>query len=165
MRTLAFVLGSVVSAALLVPALPAAAAGGYSVKVTCSVPKSQPERQLAPNSCMNYAPDGTQTFTAHVRTSSGRPASGVWVQWSDSDNTDAKFRTAQNPCKTGSKGHLLRRTRGQPPEARREDHRDCEGRRGDGEGLPQDPLARSSCTAVIVASLDRVVIMVKSTTS
>jgi hypothetical protein len=39
-----------------------------------------------------------------VRTSSGRPASGVWVQWSDSDNTDAKFRTAQNPCKTGSKG-------------------------------------------------------------
>lgn len=89
---------------VLAPALPATAAGSYGVKVTCAVPKSQPERLLAPGSCLNYMPDGTQTFTAHVRNASGDPVAGVWVQWSDSDTKDAHFRSAQNPCKTGSNG-------------------------------------------------------------
>jgi hypothetical protein len=35
------------------------------------VPNGQPERQLAPNHCLNYIPDGTQTYTAQVRDSSG----------------------------------------------------------------------------------------------
>src|SRR5690349_25180062 len=56
--------------------LPAQAATGYRVTVTCTVPKSQPERQLAPNPCPNYVPDGTQTYTAKVRNSSGSPVAG-----------------------------------------------------------------------------------------
>ena len=55
--------------------LPASAAG-RTVTVTCDVPRSQPERQLAPNSCLNYVPDGTQTYTALVRNSSGNPVLG-----------------------------------------------------------------------------------------
>ena|SRR6476661_8105093 len=84
-------------------AAPAQAAGSYSVTVTCSVPKSQPERQLAPDSCLNYVPDGTQTFTAKVRKSDGTAARGVTVQWTDSA-ANANFRLAQNPCVTNSSG-------------------------------------------------------------
>lgn len=86
-------------------AAPASAATSYRVTVTCSVPKSQPERQLAANWCLNYLPDGTQTFTAHVRNSSGSPVSGVRVTWTDSDpSRGTHFRTRQNPCVTGSNG-------------------------------------------------------------
>ena len=84
---------------------PAAHAGtNYRVKVTCTVPKHQPERQLASNWCLNYLPDGTQTFTAHVKDSSGHPVAGATVQWTDSDSRDAHFRAKQNPCTTGSRG-------------------------------------------------------------
>ncbi|WP_374968276.1 Ig-like domain-containing protein [Terrabacter sp. BE26] len=68
------------------------------------MPKTQPERQLAPNSCLNYVPDGTQTYTAKVRDSSGSPVAGVVVSWSDSDAQDALFRVNQNPCVTNSAG-------------------------------------------------------------
>lgn len=98
------VLSGAVAAAVLTPVLPAAAATSYRVTVTCTVPASQQQRQLASNSCMNYLPDGTQTYTAHVRNSSGNAIAGVWVQWTDSDSRDAHFRYAQNPCKTGSNG-------------------------------------------------------------
>ncbi|GAA2020862.1 hypothetical protein GCM10009740_06650 [Terrabacter terrae] len=95
---------SLASVVAVGPALPAQAATGYRVTVTCTVPKSQPERQLAPNSCLNYVPDGTQTYTAKVRNSSGSPVAGVTVSWSDSDAQDALFRINQNPCVTGSSG-------------------------------------------------------------
>jgi hypothetical protein len=72
-------------------AAPAGAATNYHVKVTCTVPKAQPERQLASNSCLNYLPDGTQTFNAKVTDGSGDPVDGVVVQWSDSNST-ARFR-------------------------------------------------------------------------
>ena len=80
------------------------AATSYQVRVTCTVPKGQPERQLAPNSCLNYVPDGTQTYNAKVRNGSGNPVAGVWVQWTDSNTRDARFRPAQNPCKTNLRG-------------------------------------------------------------
>ncbi|HYO34143.1 MAG TPA: Ig-like domain-containing protein [Nocardioidaceae bacterium] len=80
------------------------AATSYQVRVTCTVPKGQPERQLAPNSCLNYIPDGTQTYNARVRNSSGNPVAGVWVQWTDSNSRDARFRPAQTPCKTNLNG-------------------------------------------------------------
>jgi hypothetical protein len=85
--------------------LPAPAAQGadYTVKVTCTVPRLQPERQLAPNHCLNYLPDGTQTFTARVTDSNGRAVSGVWVTWSDNSSA-ARFRITKNPCKTGTNG-------------------------------------------------------------
>lgn len=88
--------------ALIAPVAPAEAAT-YHVRVTCSVPKSQPERQLAPNSCLNYLPDGTQTFTARVTNSNGVAVAGVKVQWSDSSST-AQFRLSNNPCTTGTNG-------------------------------------------------------------
>lgn len=93
-----------IAATSLASALPATAATNYRVSVTCSVPKSQKERQLAPNSCLNYLPDDAQTYTAHVRNRNGNPVAGVLVKWTDSDAKDARFRTAQNPCKTGSNG-------------------------------------------------------------
>ena len=105
MRRGTAMMGVVASAAALGGlALPAQAAGTYRVTVTCTVPKSQPERQLAPNSCLNYVPDGTQTYTAKVRDSSGSPVRGVVVSWSDSDAQDALFRVNQNPCVTNSAG-------------------------------------------------------------
>ena len=79
-------------------------ATSYRLRVRCDVPKSQPERQLAPNHCMNYLPDGTQTYTARVRNGRGKPVAGVWVRWTDSDRGDANFRLRQNPCRTGPKG-------------------------------------------------------------
>ena len=39
--------------AMFLPAGVANAAATYQVTVTCTVPKSQPERQLAPNHCLN----------------------------------------------------------------------------------------------------------------
>ena len=84
-------------------AAPAEAAGGYKVKVTCTVPSNQPERQLAPNSCFNYLPDGTQTFTAKVTNSSGKAVAGAVVQWSD-NASNAAFRSGNNPCVTGRNG-------------------------------------------------------------
>lgn len=84
-------------------ALPASALV-LSVTVTCDVPKSQPERQLAPNSCLNYVPDGTQTYTALVRNGRGQPVAGVKVVWGDSDVKDAHFRVNQTPCYTSSAG-------------------------------------------------------------
>lgn len=94
---------AVVAAGALVPAGMANAAGTYHVVVTCTVPKIQSERQLAPNHCLNYVPDGTQTFTAKVTNSKGRAVSGVRVTWSD-NSTKAAFRTGNNPCTTGSNG-------------------------------------------------------------
>jgi hypothetical protein len=98
-------LGACLAMGLLAPLLvaPSASAITYRLTVTCSVPKGSPERQLAPNSCMNYMPDGTQTYTAHV-TNDGHPVTGVTVTWSDSDSKDASFRTTNNPCVTGSGG-------------------------------------------------------------
>jgi hypothetical protein len=90
----------------LLPALLMAAPASavfYRLTVTCKVPKGSPERQLAPNSCLNYIPDGTQTYTAHV-VNDGRPVAGVTVRWSDSDDGDAWFRVTNNPCVTGSDG-------------------------------------------------------------
>ena len=85
-------------------AAPQSEAGtSYQVRVTCTVPRSQPERQLAPNSCLNYRPDGTQTYKARVRNSSGNPVAGVWVQWTD-NSSDARFRSAQTPCRTNLNG-------------------------------------------------------------
>lgn len=86
-------------------ALPAAAAHAavYNVKVTCTVPNRQPERQIAPNHCLNYLPDGTQTYNAKVTDSNGRAVSGVKVYWSD-DSDAARFRARKNPCTTGSNG-------------------------------------------------------------
>ena len=84
-------------------ALPAQAGAGYTVTVTCKVPPRQAERQLAPDSCLNYIPDGTQTFTAQVRRGDGTAAGGVTVQWTDSAR-NAKFRLAQNPCTTNASG-------------------------------------------------------------
>jgi hypothetical protein len=81
-----------------------ASAQSYVVRVTCSVPIFQPQRQLAPNSCLNYLPDGTQTYVAHVKDSNGNPVQGVTVKWTDSDSNDANFRLANNPCTTGSNG-------------------------------------------------------------
>jgi hypothetical protein len=88
---------------LLWPAGAANAAPTYDVTVTCTVPKRQPERQLAPNHCLNYLPDGTQTYIAKVADSNGRPVAGVKVYWSD-DSASAKFRVRKNPCTTGSDG-------------------------------------------------------------
>jgi Bacterial Ig-like domain (group 1) len=96
----------VLALGILAPALAAAPASAvsYRVNVTCTVPRGQPERQLASNSCLNYIPDGTQTYNATVRDSSGRPVSGVPVSWSDSHPGDAYFRRRQNPCTTGANG-------------------------------------------------------------
>jgi hypothetical protein len=94
---------AVAATSAVVPATAASAAESYTVKVICTVPHSQPERQLAPNHCLNYVPDGTQTYTAKVTDSNGRAVSGVWVTWSD-DSAAARFRVRKNPCKTGSNG-------------------------------------------------------------
>lgn len=99
------VLGACLAAGVL-PALVApspASAVFYRLTVTCKVPKDNPDRQLAPNSCLNYLPDGTQTYTAHV-VNDGRPVAGVTVKWSDSDDEDAWFRVTNNPCVTASDG-------------------------------------------------------------
>ena len=101
LATLAVTLTATTGAVVL--AAPAGAATGYRVEVTCSVPKRQPERQLAPDSCLNYVPDGTQTYTAKVRKADGSPAAGVTVKWTD-NATNAHFRLAQNPCTTNSSG-------------------------------------------------------------
>lgn len=85
-------------------ASPAQAAADYRVRVTCNVPDSQPERQLAEHRCMNYLPDGTQTYNVRVRDGNGDPVVGVWVKWTDNDKDDAYFRYRQNPCKTGPRG-------------------------------------------------------------
>ena len=101
-------LTAAVALGLATPAIPAAAlpatTQSYHVTVTCKVPKSQPHRRLAHNSCLNYLRDGTQTYVAHVKDSAGNPVSGVTVTWADSDSTDASFRAARNPCVTGSHG-------------------------------------------------------------
>jgi hypothetical protein len=104
MRNSTISLALVFAGAATIPVSSATAASGYRVTVTCAVPKAQPERQLASNSCLNYVPDGTQTYVAKVRDANGRAVSGVWVSWTDSDAKDAHFRLAQNPCKTGSDG-------------------------------------------------------------
>ena len=100
-------LAAVAAGTLLVPvfgvALPAQAAAGYTVTVTCKVPPRQAERQLASDSCLNYIPDGTQTFTAQVRKADGTAASGMTVHWTDSAR-NAHFRLAQNPCTTNASG-------------------------------------------------------------
>lgn len=100
-------LAAVAAGTLAVPvfgvALPAQAAPSYTVTVTCKVPSREPERQLAPDSCLNYVPDGTQTYTAQVRKSDGTAANGVKVQWTDSAE-NARFRVAQNPCTTNASG-------------------------------------------------------------
>lgn len=120
-RTVA-ILGFAAATMVLWPVLDAHAANGYRVSVTCSVPRAQPERQLAPDSCLNYVPDGTQTYTAHVRDSNGKPVKGVAVTWSDSDTNDALFRLNQTPCTTDAAGNcsaeLVDRHPGQGSESR-----------------------------------------------
>ena len=104
MHTVAALAVSVTAATgLLMLAAPAEAATTYRVEVTCTVPARQPERQLAPDSCLNYLPDGTQTYTAKVRKGDGSAAAGVTVKWTD-NATNAHFRLAQNPCTTNSNG-------------------------------------------------------------
>jgi hypothetical protein len=103
-RTLApLALTAAVAVGTVVLAAPAEAATSYTVQVTCTVPKSQPERQIAPDWCLNYLPDGTQTYTAKVRKADGSAAAGVTVKWTD-NATNAHFRLAQNPCTTNSSG-------------------------------------------------------------
>lgn len=104
MRKRTIALTALLAGTAAAPALTAQAASNYQIRVTCTVPRTQPERQLAPNSCLNYLPDGTQTYVAHVTTSNGRPAVGVTVRWTDSDAKDAHFRLRQNPCVTGASG-------------------------------------------------------------
>ena len=82
----------------------AEAASGLQIEITCDVPKAEPDRQLASNSCLNYLPDGTQTFVAHVTNTSGRPQAGVTVKWTDSDAKDAHIRQRQVTCVTDAKG-------------------------------------------------------------
>jgi Bacterial Ig-like domain (group 1) len=84
-------------------ALTGLTAGGAD-PTTWENPPNQQQRQLAANSCLNYLPDGTQTFIARVKNSNGNAVSGVTVKWSDSDSNDAAFRSKQNPCTTGSGG-------------------------------------------------------------
>ena len=100
------------AAYVLVPALavtsstsvsPATAAPNWRVKVTCTVPDSQPERQLARNWCFNYVPDRTQTYTARVINGDGDPVAGARVKWSDSSSS-AYFRVPNNPCTTNRRG-------------------------------------------------------------
>lgn len=86
------------------PEPPTSVDNQQQVRVTCTVPRSQPERQLAPHSCMNWLPDGTQTYTARVLDRRGRPVAGAWVRWTDSDAGGAEFRMRQNPCATGPNG-------------------------------------------------------------
>lgn len=83
-------------------AAPASAATTYRITVTCTVPAKQPERQLAPNSCFNYLPDGTQTYTAKVTNGKGKAVPGVSVTWSD-NASNATFNR-RNPCTTASNG-------------------------------------------------------------
>ncbi len=90
--------------ASLTVSAPPAAAQDYTVRVTCKVPPKQHERKMARNWCMNYLPDGDQTFAAHVRNGRGNPVSGVTVRWTDRDNDDAYFRPKQTPCTTGPRG-------------------------------------------------------------
>lgn len=79
-------------------------AQAHHIRVTCSVPWASMERQTAANSCINYMPDGTQTYTAHVRHRNGKPVVGATVVWSDSDSGDAYFRSSDNPCVTDAHG-------------------------------------------------------------
>lgn len=99
----AYYLGVVGIAIALVASTAPAEAATFHVKVTCTVPKSQPQRQLAPNSCLNFVPDGTQTFAVRVTDSNGRAVSGASVQWTDSA-TNAQFRVSKNPCTTATNG-------------------------------------------------------------
>jgi hypothetical protein len=105
MRTFAPVAAAGAVAVIPFFGLPVLAQGAttYGVTVTCTVPQSQPERQLAPDSCLNYFPDGTQSFTAKVRKSDGTAAAGVTVMWTDSA-VNAHFRSSQNPCTTNASG-------------------------------------------------------------
>lgn len=104
MRTTVIALTAVLTVSATAPGLNAEAATDYRIVVTCSVPRAQPERQLASNSCLNYLPDGTQTFVADVTNGTGQPVQGVTVRWADSDAKDAHFRVNQNPCVTNASG-------------------------------------------------------------
>lgn len=76
-------------APLLVGLATPALAFGYRIDITCH---ARPiERQLSPEDCLNYIPDGTQTYTAKVTDGAGNPVSGVRVRFSDSAQ-DAFFR-------------------------------------------------------------------------
>jgi hypothetical protein len=97
-------LAAIGSATPVAPEAPTSGDTLPGVRVTCTVPKSQPERQLAPNSCVNWLPDGTQTYTARVLDRRGSPVAGAWVRWTDSDAHGAEFRPRQNPCATGPNG-------------------------------------------------------------
>lgn len=83
-------LASALVAPLLAGMATPAVSSGYRIHITCKTP--QPERQLSPKDCLNYLPDGTQTYTAHVTDSAGHPVAGVLVKFSDSDRVDAHFR-------------------------------------------------------------------------
>ena len=117
MRPSVVALAVVMAATPSLPVSMASAVGGYTIKVTCTVPKHQPQRQLAPDSCLNYVPDGTQTYTARVVTAAGRPAVGLSVSWTDSDTKDANFRIPQNPCRTDANGQCSAEVRDTHPRA------------------------------------------------
>jgi hypothetical protein len=115
MRAAILSLSLVLAAASSLSTSSATAAGPYRIRVTCTVPKGQPERQLAPNACLNYVPDGTQTYIARVVNGAGRPMAGVSVRWTDTDIKDANFRIPQNPCKTSASGQCSAEVRDTKP--------------------------------------------------
>jgi hypothetical protein len=154
MRKSAIALTAVLVAATTLRALSAQAAANYQIRVTCSVPKSQPERQLAPNSCLNYLPDGTQTYVAHV-------TEEQWPTGRRSERPVDRLRR-QGRAHPASPGHLRHRLgrdlpgrgEGHQPQAQGEDHRHRDRGRLLGHGLPDVqvdgptlglPHARAAC--------------------
>lgn len=98
------ILVSALTAPVLVGTATPAASSGYRIHITCKTP--QPERQLSPKDCLNYLPDGTQTFTARVTDSAGHPVAGVLVKFTDSDLRDAHFRLRHDRGRTDRTGRF-----------------------------------------------------------
>lgn len=92
------------SAPLLAAMATPAVSTGYRIQISCKTP--QPERQLSPKDCLNYLPDGTQTYTARVTDSAGHPVTGVLVKFTDSDSRDAHFRPRHVKGRTDSTGRF-----------------------------------------------------------
>lgn len=92
------------TAPVLVGTASPAVSSGYRIHITCKTPES--ERQLSRKDCLNYLPDGTQTFTARVTDSAGHPVAGVLVEFTDSDTRDAHFRLRHDRGRTDRTGRL-----------------------------------------------------------
>lgn len=97
-------LSLVLAAPLLAGMASPAMSSGYRISISCKTP--QPERQLSPRDCLNYLPDGTQTYTARVTDSAGHPVAGVLVRFTDSDSRDAHFRIRHVKGRTDSTGRF-----------------------------------------------------------